>query len=428
MSMYPENLLYMIKKMQGYSRNNCKILPLTSTTSQNGGVVQVRLPTNSLISLESFALHGNMTVTGATKAATFARHSSSLIRSMQVQVGGQTVQHLNNYGTVWSALQQSTQGVNASSSNKLLEFDAPVVAITKSMTTPTPFIVKDMLGFFQASPSIIDTSLLGEIVISFTIESDPLKYSFNETGCTGVSLALSNLFCSLDIISIQDGVYDMVAQQALQSGLQLEIPIPSYYTFQHAAASDDYNTQFTIGCQSLDACMVLQTLSGQGFANNSTISAANGLVVQRGLAFDGASACVTDGDGWYFQVNGSQVPSHRVNKQNTPYYQKLAFGVMGADHGNQHAISIVRDDIESGWKAADLTLVDSTQYIPVVRFNHSSADRRLLSGVDARSNPVSLQFNHKSDGGSAVPKTVLVVALVTSTMTIGAGQQISFSA
>ncbi len=426
--MYPDNLLYFVKKLQGYSRNNVKVLPLTSTTSGPGQVIQFRLPTNSLIDLSTWCLHGNLTVAGTGAEVNFGRDTASMIRNVQVQIGGQTIQNLNQYNLVWQALKQSTMSTSASASNKWLEYDANVVAVgNNNQSTKSPFVVRNWLGFFQSSPSILDTSLVGEIVISLTIETDPLKFCINEAGTTAVTLALTELFSSIDLISIQDGVYDMVAKQALASGLMLEIPVPNYFTFLHSATSDSYDTQFTIGCQSLDAAMVLQRLQGKALSDNATVSSANGYKIQIGLRFDGATATTTDGDGWYFEVNGAQVPSHRVNRHNTPYYQKLAFGIHGADHGNLHGTEIKRDDATTGWTAADVTLMESAQYIPVVRFNHAASDKRLLSGIDARSNPVQIAFHHKSDGNTA-PKDVSVVALCTSTLMVGAGQQLSFSA
>ena len=426
MSMYPDNLLYFVKKLSGYSRNNVKVLPLTSTTSGNGQVVQFRLPTNSLIDLSTWCMHGNLAVTGTGAEAAFGRDTASMIRNVQVQVGGQTVQHLNSYGTVWQALKQSTMSTSASASNKWLEFDAKPVAVTHDQTA-VPFVIRNWLGFFQASPSIIDTSLLGEIVISLTIETDGKKYARNEASCTAVTLALSELFSSIDLISIQDGVYDMVAQQALASGLMLEIPVPNYFTFQHAATSDDYHTQFTIGCQSLDSAMVLQTLSAATLNDNSNNVAGDGYDIQIGMRFDGTLASQTDGDGWYFEVNGAQVPNHRVNRNYTPYYQKLAFGIHGADHGNLVATELARvGSAGTGWTSDDVDKFYAAQYIPVVRFNHAASDKRLLSGIDARSNPVQISFHHKGTSGAA--KAVTVVALCTSTLMVGAGQQLSFSA
>lgn len=488
MSMYPDNLLYFVKKLSGYSRNNVKVLPLTSTTSGNGQVVQFRLPTNSLIDLSTWCVHGRMAVEGdsANKAA-FGRDTASMIRNVQIQVGGQTIQNLNQYNLVWQALKQLTMSPQTSNNSSYLEFDSPPLVPSADQKPGTgdgvPFVIRQWLGFFQASPSIIDTSLLGEIVVSLTIETDRFLYSVADSSNVAVTLTLKQLFGSIDLISIQDGVYDMVAQQALASGLMLEIPVPNYFTFQGASTTGSAHSQrFTIGCQSLDAAMILQRKSGLTTGADSAPTA-NGYVIQKGLRFSGEDCASEAGSGWYFEVNGAQVPSHRVSRDDTFHYQKVAFGVHGADHANLIgyannadsvvaasagitgenasagvAISITEAQLNSGLvktksnalcnirRAADtasgLVTVDAdaileNQWIPVVRFNHAASDKRLLSGIDARSNPVQIAYNGSAGGNKLVDgnaytavtnMAVSVVALCTSTLMVGAGQQLSFSA
>lgn len=454
MSMYPDNLLYFVKKLSGYSRNNVKVLPLTSTTSGNGQVVQFRLPTNSLIDLSTWCMHGRLEVEGdsANKAA-FGRDTASMIRNVQIQVGGQTIQNLNQYNLVWQALKQLTMNPTTSTNNGFLELDAPVVTPTADQKPDNgggvPFVIRNWLGFFQASPSIIDTSLLGEIVISLTIESDRHMYAVEDSSNTAVTLTLKQLFGSIDLISIQDGVYDMVAQQALASGLMLEIPVPNYFTFQGSSTSGSAHSQrFTIGCQSLDAAMVLQRkkiTSGAG----SSAPPTRGYAIQKGLNFHGMDCSTDDGSGWYFEVNGAQVPNHRIPRDYTFTYAKLAFGIHGADHSNLlgHLPAASTNNsvgglsrsggTKSGYVSGELAGLQETQWIPVVRFNHAASDKRLLSGIDARSNPVQIAYNGSSGGkqirdGAASDVTanldVSVVALCTSTLMVGAGQQLSFSA
>ena len=96
-----------------------------------------------------------------------------------------------------------------------------------------------------------------------------------------------------------------------------------------------------------------------------------------------------------------------------------------------------RGDTASGFVSADADGILENQWIPVVRFNHAASDKRLLSGIDARSNPVQIAYNGNSGGVQIVDGstgytlnnlTVSVVALCTSTLMVGAGQQLSFSA
>ena len=130
------------------------------------------------------------------------------------------------------------------------------------------------------------------------------------------------------------------------------------------------------------------------------------------MCLDGADAAVDDGTGWYFEVNGAQVPTHRVTRDMTPYYQKLAFGIHGSDHGNLVGNDLIRNADNSTDAFAGRADFFATHYLPCIRFNHAASDKRLLSGIDARSNPVQLVFNHTSDGSSAVAKDVTLVCLL----------------
>ena len=531
MASYPDNLLYYVKKLQGYSRNNVKILPLTSTSAKFGDTITFRLPTNSLIDLSTWAIHGNLTMQGQSVDAHvhFARDTASMIRTMQIQIGGQTIQNLDHYNVVWQALKQSTQSSSSSACNKLLEFDNDYVpalpqpntkydatnssrdiqrghwaTVAGQPQTNVPFIIRNWLGFLACSPSILDTSLTGEIVITITLEQDPAKFA-QGTDYAAASLGgsaedklarldtqnsgLDSLFSTCDVINIADGVYDMVARQALESGMLIEIPVPNYYTFGDNASSFNFTSRFTIGCQSLDAAMVLCqrsdfTGNSEGGLNNrdvdfrtpmrhhATINATDILLsrgnclgvpyycIQKGLRFDGTPCAVTKGDGWQFEVNGAFVPAHRVNLYDTYYYQKLAFGIHGADHGSLLMSSplsiregrtnstLVIDGVQTAEMPHNTTgfayenKVHDRNWIPIVRFSHSSADKRMLSGIDARSNPVQLAFNCRANtafnngqykdfhapGTPSRDVKVTVVALCTSTLMIGAGQQLSFSA
>lgn len=559
MSAYPDNLLYYLKSMQGYSRNNVKVLPLTSTTVDSGQPMQFRLPTNSLIDLSTWTLHGTRKLENTNKTGggrcMFGKDTASMIRSLQIQIGGQTIQNLDNYNVVWQALKDQTMSPAAEECMGYLEGAYKNVKIPSNTddSKAAPFIIRNWLGFFQASPSILDTSLTGEIVITITWDQDRRNWAVGNSDAANCTFKCENLFSTVDLISIQDGVYEQVARQALESGMMLEIPVPSYYKFDSFNESNNYTTRFTIGCQSLDAAMILQRLSKRGFddpvlhdfantgnpavtvTNNSskldgtqitdnvklniakliagvTVTSVDGSGngtlaavpshsfinlttdvggaipdldvdlhakgdaimgsahkhIQSGLQFNGSAASDEPGNGWYFEVNGAHVPSHRVRRSDTLHYNKIAFGVHGTDHGNLMATALsIRDDNATHLSAhnnEELEEVMSTQFIPVMRFNHASSDKRLLSGIDCRSNPVQLSFTanashvgsdellQPSEAGrpclkhtaayetaatsSATNKKatlasgldVMVVALCTSTLMLGAGQQLSFSA
>ena len=55
MSVYPRNLSNFLNRMSGYNKNSVKMNVLGSSNANNGDVVQVDLPTNSIVDLSSLA-------------------------------------------------------------------------------------------------------------------------------------------------------------------------------------------------------------------------------------------------------------------------------------------------------------------------------------------------------------------------------------
>eukprot|EP01048_Picozoa_sp_COSAG05_P039857 COSAG05_NODE_20077_length_283_cov_1.076087_1_plen_89_part_01 len=55
MSVYPRNLSSFLNRLSGYNKNNVKLNVLGSSTARDGDIIQVELPTNSIVDLSSLA-------------------------------------------------------------------------------------------------------------------------------------------------------------------------------------------------------------------------------------------------------------------------------------------------------------------------------------------------------------------------------------
>ena len=55
MSVYPRNLSAFLNRLSGYNKNNVKMNVLGSATARPGDTIQVDLPTNSIVDLNSLA-------------------------------------------------------------------------------------------------------------------------------------------------------------------------------------------------------------------------------------------------------------------------------------------------------------------------------------------------------------------------------------
>ena len=142
---------------------------------------------------------------------------------------------------------------------------------------------------------------------------------------------------------------------------------------------------------------------------------------------------------------------------------KLAFGVHGSDHANLIGMSDNAETLSFGDSAIttgiqlkalttrtktnslsaprrvraggaafntdDEAAVFKQQFIPVIRLNHSSSDKRLLSGLSADAAPIQIAYVGESDNGGDVKElNVNLVCLCTSVLSVGAGNQIAFKA
>ena len=110
MSVYPRNMSNFLNRLSGYNKNNVKMNVLGSTTASAGDVIQVDLPTNSIVDLSSLAWAFQVTyaASGGDGAAHLPINAESLINRMAVEVNGQTLVNLTNYNVLYHALLYTT--------------------------------------------------------------------------------------------------------------------------------------------------------------------------------------------------------------------------------------------------------------------------------------------------------------------------------
>ncbi len=115
-----------LNRLSGYNKNNVKMNVLGSSTANDGDVIQVDLPTNSIVDLSSLAWsftatynvtaglgkaqEGQHNVDDPTGAdanhraiehkAVYPLNAESVISRLAVEVNGQTLVNLTNYNTL----------------------------------------------------------------------------------------------------------------------------------------------------------------------------------------------------------------------------------------------------------------------------------------------------------------------------------------
>ena len=108
MSVYPRNMSNFLNRLSGYNKNNVKMNVLGSSTANNGDVIQVDLPTNSIVDLSSLAWSFKNTwsvaVVGNDQNHDLPINAESIINRLAVEVNGQTLVNLTNYNVLYHAL------------------------------------------------------------------------------------------------------------------------------------------------------------------------------------------------------------------------------------------------------------------------------------------------------------------------------------
>ena len=321
----PSGMLYKVKSIMGVSKQTLKIVPLSGqTTATNGQKVIVSLPPNSLVDLSTF----EMNFTGATQhrgnnagtncanyvqKAYFPRNTASLIENLEIKINGQSRQNINQYGYIYNILHDFTCGHDAVAKNKIGCNSDPSLKSswkdgqvtryagfplgTTSDTTSNGYLdqdnytIRQWLGILggNASTSIIDTSLYGDITIEITLApSDVLMLSpvtpalttyasatNNEVGLAttvgtsagttasqGTGYTLSNIGFQIVRYDMPQSYYQAVAG-VLEAGSVFKLYYPNYSSFMSTAQSlpKGGTSRFNLSTQSLD--MVISTFQVQ---------------------------------------------------------------------------------------------------------------------------------------------------------------------
>ena len=322
----PSGMLYRVKQIMGVSKQTLKLVPLSGqTTVINGQKIIVSLPPNSLVDLSTFEMDfvgatqhcGNNTATNVAnyvQKAYFPRNTASLIENLEIKINGQSRQNINQYGYIYNILHDFTCGHDAVAKNKIgCNADPSSKAIWRDgqvaryagfplgCTSDTSqghldrdnYTIRQWLGILggNASTSIIDTSLYGDITIEITLASSdvlmlspttPTLISYtsvtnNEIGIAttagssvgaatttnqGTGYTLSDIGFQIVRYDMPQSYYQAVAG-VLEAGSVFKLYYPNYSSFMSTAQAlqKGGTSRFNLSTQSLD--MVISTFQVQ---------------------------------------------------------------------------------------------------------------------------------------------------------------------
>lgn len=435
MSVYPRNMSTFLNRMTNYNKNNVKMTVLGTPTANDGDVIQVDLPTNSIVDLSSLAWSFQVAYTGAAGkpdpagvngSLTFPLNAESIISRLAVEVNGQTLVNLQNYNQLYHALlymtatqdyqhqrrvAQSNVAGGATNGTTLQSISASATVVTETRR----HVIDTWLGFLgSAKPMFIDTSLLGNVRISITLAgADIIGLQGAATSDTFArSYVVSDQAFSMDVVSIGDGFYDSMVDQMLASGAPIEIPFKNYFSFNGNLISGE--VPFTVASQSIDRLWAV--IRANSFSDAAASNADKLVALDNAGDSDIVKATPA---AFTYTSNGHQNFAFRINNTNYPQWTstnkddwwqhtKLALG----DQGNMLAGSFVNNTA---------SYINNFFVYACQLEHHAGNDERFLSGIDTRGSAAQCYFT-ASGGNSGNPCTTTVFAECSSSLKIYAGK------
>ena len=433
MSVYPRNLSNFLNRLSGYNKNNIKLNVLGGLTANDGDIIQVDLPSNSIVDLSSLAWsfsYANVAL-AADHSVSFPTNIEHVISRLAIEVNGQTLVNMNNYNALYHMLLYSTAtedyirqrqvGQSNGVDNALSGVPHTVVdgAGVAAGGNTSNHVIDTWLGFLgSAKPNFIDTSLLGNVRISITLAPGNEVVGGAAAAATPDDAerkyALANMNFSIDVISISDGIYDSMVDQMLASGRPIEVPFKNYFSYvnNNTTGMSDM-VLFNVASQSIDRlwCTGRDNQAGTTRTNAAAplVAIADAAALFHREANTVPSFTFTNAGttGLQFQINNTLYPNWQLSTAQEMFqHTKLAIG----DQGN----------MLSGSAPPSATAYTTNYFVFAVSLeHHTDSDERFLSGIDTRGSSANCYL--KGVGGANATQA-LVFAECTSSLKIMANK------
>ena len=435
MSVYPRSLSHYLNRLSGYNKNTVKLNVLGSTSASQGDIIQVDLPTNSIVDLSSFcwSLRLAYTAEAASQSMALPQNAEAIIDRLEVQVNGQSLINITNYNTLFHTLLYTTatedyqrmrkiSQSNVGAGNEAKNGQALDYTCDDAGHSPPvrEHVIDSWLGFLgNSKPNFIDTSLLGNVRIQITLNNgDIISNTVADAAPALRNFAITQQHFSVDVISISDGIYDSMIDSMLASGKPIEVPFKNYLSYTHTTGSMNVNMPFSISSQSIDRLWAIARNSLYNAATTKTANVAAGPGTDATgtnystLAHPYFNFSNRGGTDFQFTVNNTTYPSY--SSSDARDWQKQLRGAIG-DQGN----------MLSGCVPTSLAQYTDNYFAFAVSLeHHSGADERFVSGIDTRGASANCMFK-SVDGGASGNHQIVVFAELTSILEIKANKVIT---
>ena len=397
MSGYSAALAFQCNRLEGLSTGVFRLEAQNATSNLPAqSVIRVTLPSNSLCDLHSTAFHFDVNTTSGAAGTVGCRLPNkieTMINRVSVSVGGVEVASGCNFYNVlvhtkavidgdWS----SDAGMNhpkiQNGTTANLNYVTGVALgneeVTNAIGREAYYCIDKWYGFLgECQPRVLDTSLVGDIVVTLFLEQPTLCLTMSDTIATApgfiTSAALggatpnyvvNNVYFTIRCYNLADGNYDnMIAAQLAADPRGLEMGFKQYMSFR------DLNTgssRFSLSTQSLDKIMVAHHLNiNPGGASQHPVlvfgSNEIGLAptqqeipgmggvtnyIHPYMQFTLPVAPAGTAPEFQYQLNGATYPMYRMTKNDVYQITRLCGDYRNKDYGfaqyqNDHFVSAI---------------------------------------------------------------------------------------
>lgn len=412
-SMYPKALSYFVNRITNYSQTTVKSLPYLVDNVKSTESVIVDLLPNALIDLRTLAFHFKLTTTtaGASNFACAPQNIESLIDKITLEFDGKSLNSGANQSYVFNSLLPLMGGTDLVNKRAIYQNGGPVVASTANETNQ-PYVISHWMGFLgSAMPEILDTTALGNVRITIQLaNTNVLVPTIGTANTYTQDYSLGGLYFTYNTLSIKDDVFYPLHKEYLASGAIYEIPFDNYHTSLFATSTWDNTLRFSIKTQSLDWLGAINVKNYNKALPLDTNS-------KRGAMFNTSLVGCAD---YSFDVAGTQFPQFKAKPDEVFTHTMNA---LQQTHDVSNGISpiISTRDI---WKQKYAVFMQPFAF-------PSSADERVVSGINTQGDTVQLSFITSGDGALEAPvgggqpeirtpDYIILIAKTTSILRVGA--------
>lgn len=390
----PKSMQHIIKTLGQHQVQRVQL----STTSANtdvkaGATISVRLPTSGFCDLHTLCMNFTASTTTTAGFASFPPYTSSLIRRLEVLVGGQQVDNINDYAQLFYTLMATHGGSSWNQTQRPAGWADNTVAAPTANVNAKSGCIDSFIGFLSGNPRVVDMSLMPQIEVRLTLMDAAVLLP--SASAAGQSYTLTNIYWSVEMYRFQEDVIGQVLASRLAEGGTIPYSWNTWTsTKQSLGTATTYAMKATLSAMSASKLLAVQVASAKDAQNDTS----NAMFYH-----------VSDGlTGFQFDINGNyQSPAYRMGPSEAWVNLLSTFGDQG-NIGSPASITIT----EANWPTRFFTMA--------THLNMPSAGDNWQTGLDLRGTASVVTL--RVDKGNT-DCNLYIFCESESRMDIGAGRQ-----